>query len=248
MSGPIEQFNIAPLFPMQIAGYDVSFTNSSLWMAIAVVVSVGFLSYAMKQKSVIPGRFQIMAELMYEFVAGMIRDNIGNEGRKYFPFVFTVFMIVIMGNMLGMVPYSFTYTSHIAVTGALALSIFLIVTIFGIVRHGLHFFSLFSPPGVPFLLKILIVPIEILSFVIRPVTLSVRLCANMVAGHMILKVFAGFCVSFMSLGVAGLALGIVPMLFNVIMIGFEFMIAFLQAYVFTVLTCIYLKDSVEIDH
>lgn len=248
MAGPIEQFKITPIIPLEIAGIDVSYTNASLWMTIAVVTSIAFLTVAMNKKSIIPGRLQIMAEMMYEFVAGMVRDNIGSEGRKYFPFVFTIFIVVIMGNMLGMVPYSFTYTSHIAVTGILAATIFCMVTLFGIAKHGTHFFSLFSPPGVPFLLKIMIVPIEILSFIIRPVTLSVRLCANMVAGHMILKVFAGFCVSFMSLGAVGLVLGIVPMLFNTIMIAFEFMIAFLQAYVFTVLTCIYLKDSVEIDH
>lgn len=248
MADPIHQFEIKTIAPLQLAGMDISFTNSSLWMMVAVITSVTFLSLAMSKKAIIPGRMQMMAELMYEFVANMVRENIGTEGRKYFPFVFTIFIVVIMGNMLGMIPYSFTYTSHIAVTGVLALSIFLIVTLFGLFKHGMHFFSLFSPPGVPLVLKFMIVPIEMLSFFIRPITLSVRLCANMVAGHMILKVFAGFCVSFMSMGALGMALGIVPMLFNTVMIAFEFMIAFLQAYVFTVLTCIYLKDSVEIAH
>ena len=248
MSDPISQFEVKTIVPLQFSGIDLSFTNASLWMMIGVITSIVFLQLAISKKSIVPGRLQIIAELIYEFVANMVRENIGSEGRKYFPFVFTIFIVVIMGNMLGMIPYSFTYTSHIAVTGILALMIFLMVTLFGLIKHGWHFFSLFAPPGLPFALKILIIPIEVLSFIIRPVTLSVRLCANMVAGHMILKVFAGFCVSFMSMGVIGMALSIVPVLFNTIMIAFEFMIAFLQAYVFTVLTCIYLKDSVEIEH
>lgn len=218
-------------------------------MMIAVASATIFLNMAMSKKAIIPGRLQIMAEMLYEFVANMVRDNIGSEGRKYFPFVFTVFMIVMMGNMLGMIPYSFTYTSHIAVTGIMGLVIFLMVTLFGIAKHGLKFFSLFCPSDVPALLLILIIPIEILSFMVRPITLSVRLCANMIAGHMILKVFAGFCVSLLTIGgIWGVLASMAPMLFNVLMIGFEFFIAFIQAYVFTLLTCIYLKDSVELHH
>jgi F-type H+-transporting ATPase subunit a len=188
----------------------------------------------------VPGRTQVFAESMYEFIAGMVRDNIGSKGREFFPLIFTIFIVVLMGNMLGMIPYSFTYTSHIAVTMGLALSIFIFVTILGFVKHGTHFFSLFCPAGVPWALKPLIIPIEILSYLIRPVTLSVRLFANMMAGHLMLKVFAGFSVAM------GVGLGILPMFFNVALIGFEFLIAFLQAYVFTILSCIYLKDAIEL--
>jgi F-type H+-transporting ATPase subunit a len=198
------------------------------------------MSIATRKQAIVPGRMQVFAENMYEFVASMIRDNIGSQGRQFFPLIFTVFMVVLMGNMLGMIPYSFTYTSHIAVTMGLALAIFLLVTILGFVRHGLHFFTLFCPAGVPWALKPLIIPIEILSYLIRPVTLSVRLFANMMAGHLMLKVFAGFSVAM------GVGLGILPMFFNVALIGFEFLIAFLQAYVFTILSCIYLKDAIDL--
>ncbi|MCB9979097.1 MAG: F0F1 ATP synthase subunit A [Rhodospirillales bacterium] len=247
--GPLHQFVIEPLIPLQIAGFDVSFTNSSLWMMIGVAVSVAFLSLATRRAALVPGRLQMSAEIIYQFIANMIRENVGDAGRVYFPLVFTIFMVVFMGNILGMLPFSFTYTSHIAVTGALALGIFLTVFVVGLFRHGLHFFHLFVPAGVPLWLTPLVIPIEIISFFVRPLTLSVRLFANMMAGHLILKVFAGFCVSligaFGALGFIG-ALG--PMLFNCAMIALECLIAFLQAYVFTILTCIYLKDTVEISH
>jgi F-type H+-transporting ATPase subunit a len=246
---PLHQFEISEIVPLSLGGIDISFTNSALWMMVAVVASITFLTLAMSKKAVVPGRMQILAEMLYEFVANIVRENIGSGGKKYFPFVFTAFMIVIMGNMLGMLPYSFTYTSHIAVTGVLALTIFMMVTLFGIAKHGFKFFTLFCPSGVPIFLLPLIIAIEVLSFLVRPVTLAVRLCANMIAGHMILKVFAGFCVGLLSLGgVIGILASMAPMLFNVVMIGFEFFIAFIQAYVFTILTCIYLKDSVELHH
>jgi F-type H+-transporting ATPase subunit a len=240
VADPIHQFEIHPIIPLNVAGIDISFTNSSLWMAIAVVTSIVLMSLATRKQAIVPGRLQVFAENMYEFVASMIRDNIGSQGRQFFPLIFTVFMVVLMGNMLGMLPYSFTYTSHIAVTMGLALAIFLMVTVLGFVRHGLHFFTLFCPAGVPWALKPLIIPIEILSYLIRPVTLSVRLFANMMAGHLMLKVFAGFSVAM------GVGLGILPMFFNVALIGFEFLIAFLQAYVFTILSCIYLKDAIDL--
>lgn len=248
MANPIHQFEIQPLFHLPVGGVDLAFTNSSLWMAIAVVVSTVFLSLAMRKKELVPGRMQVFAEGLYGFIANMIRENIGPKGRQYFPLIFTLFMIVLLGNMLGMLPYSFTYTSHIIVTAALAFLIFFIVVAVGIFKHGFHFFSLFMPPGVPWWLTPLILPIEIMSFMTRPITLSVRLFANMIAGHIMLKVFAGFSAGMMALGTAGLAAGLLPMLFNSVMIGFEFLIAFLQAYVFAILSCIYLKDSVEIDH
>ena len=240
MADPLHQFEIIPLIPLNVAGIDVSFTNSSLWMMIAIVVSVIFMTIVTKKPTMVPGRAQAFAETLYEFIAGMVRDNIGTKGREYFPLIFTIFIVVLLGNMLGMLPYSFTYTSHIAVTMGLALSIFLFVTILGFIKHGLHFFSLFCPSGVPILLMPLIIPIEIISYLIRPVTLSVRLFANMMAGHLMLKVFAGFSVAM------GVTLGILPMFFNVALIGFEFLIAFLQAYVFTILSCIYLKDAIDL--
>lgn len=249
-SDPLHQFVIEPYIPLHIpgTGIDVSFTNSALWMAIAAVVSMAFLTFSMRDRALIPGRAQIFSEMMYEFIAGMIRENIGPQGRQYFPLVFTLFVVVLMGNMLGLVPWSFTYTSHLIVTGVLAMLIFVTVMLIGLFRHGFHFFALFVPPGVPWWLLPLIVPIELLSFFVRPVTLSVRLFANMMAGHLMLKVFAGFSVAMLGLGAGGFVAGLLPMFFNVALITFEVLIAFLQAYVFTILTCIYLKDTIEIHH
>lgn len=240
MADPLHQFEIKTLIPLEVAGIDISFTNASLWMMIAVVTSITLMGLATRKPAMVPGRLQVFAESLYEFIANMIRDNIGSKGREFFPLIFTLFMIVLLGNMLGMLPYSFTYTSHIAVTMGLALAIFLLVTVLGFVKHGMHFLSLFSPAGVPWALKPLIIPIEVLSYLIRPVTLSVRLFANMMAGHLMLKVFAGFCIAM------GAGLGLIPMFFNVALIGFEFLIAFLQAYVFTILSCIYLKDAIDL--
>lgn len=248
MADPLKQFVITPIVPLEIGGIDISFTNSSLWMVLAAAASVTFMSVAMRKPTMVPGRLQLIAEGAYQLVAGIIRENIGKGGMQYFPFVFTLFMTVLMGNMMGMIPYSFTYTSHIIVTGVLALMIFFTVLIFGIIRHGTHFISLFVPSGVPAWLFPLIVPIELLSFLVRPLTLSVRLFANMMAGHLVLKVFAGFSVALASMGIGGMVFGIVPAAFNIAIIALEFLIAFLQAYVFTILTCIYLKDTMEIHH
>ncbi len=248
MSDPIKQFVITPIIDLEVGGLDLSFTNSSLWMAIGVVVSAAFLSLAVRRKALVPGRLQMTAEMLYEFIAGTIRENIGSEGRRYFSLIFTLFVVVLMGNLLGMIPFSFTYTSHIVVTFALAMLVFLAVLIVGIARNGLHFFSLFLPPGVPAWLLPLIIPIELISFLIRPITLSVRLFANMMAGHLMLKVFAGFSVMMFGAGFVGIVGSMLPMLFNVILIGFEFLIALIHAYVFTVLSCIYLKDTVDLHH
>ena len=248
MANPIKQFEIKPLIDLPVGDFNLAYTNSSLWMTIAIILSTAFFTMAMRRKALVPGRWQIFAETIYEFVAGMVRDNIGSKGRQYFPFIFTLFVIVLLGNMLGMIPYSFTYTSHIVVTAALALFIFGIVVLIGLAKHGFHFFSLFLPPGVPAWLIPLIIPIEVMSFLIRPLPLSVRLFANMIAGHIMLKVFAGFTVSMIGMGVGGYALGLLPVVFNSVLIGFEFLIAFLQAYVFAILSCIYLKDTVEIAH
>jgi F-type H+-transporting ATPase subunit a len=181
-----------------------------------------------------------MAELSYEFVANLLRDTVGNEGRAYFPFVFTLFMFVLLGNLLGLVPYSFTFTSHIVVTFSLAIMIFIGVTILGFVKHGVRFFSFFVPPGVSVVLWPLMIPIELISYLSRPISLSVRLFANMTAGHTMLKVFAGFVVS---LGVIG---GWLPLAFVIALTGLELLIAFLQAYVFTILTCFYIKDALHL--
>jgi len=248
VASPIHQFVVIPLAPLEIAGIDVSFTNSSLWMLISAVVSIVFLSMAMRRKAMIPGRLQITAELLYEFVGKMVQENIGKDGRQYFPFIFTLFVFILTGNLLGLFPYAFTYTSHLIVTGVLALLVFFMVIGFGLYNHGLKFFRLFLPPNVPWWLVGFIIPIEIISFFVRPLTLSVRLFANMMAGHIILKVVVGFAVSAASMGVAWAALGVFPVLINVGLIMFELLVAVIQAYVFAILSCVYLKDSVDLHH
>ncbi|MAO57140.1 MAG: F0F1 ATP synthase subunit A [Rhodospirillaceae bacterium] len=236
---PLAQFEIKTLVPLEFGGIDASFTNSSLFMVATVVVVSLFLILAMRRAALVPGRWQSMAELSYVFVANVMKDTVGSEGRKYFPFIFTVFMFILFGNLLGMLPYSFTFTSHIIVTFTIAAVIFIGVTLIALAKHKLHFFSFFMPPGVPMLLAPLLVPIEIISYLSRPISLSVRLFANMLAGHTLLKVFAGFIVS---LGVFGIA----PWAFVVALTGLEIVIAFLQAFVFTMLTCLYLNDALHL--
>ncbi|HUS98231.1 MAG TPA: F0F1 ATP synthase subunit A [Hyphomicrobiaceae bacterium] len=238
----MHQFEINRLLKLDLFGLDVSFTNSSLFMVLAVSIALLFLTMAMNNRSLVPSRMQSIAELSYEFVANMIRENVGKEGMKYFPFVFSLFIFMLMCNMLGMLPGSFTVTSHIVVTFALAALVFVVVTGIGFARHGLGYLKLFVPDGVPMWLMPLIVPIELISYLIRPVSLSVRLFANMMAGHTMLKVFAGFVVS---LGVVG---GIAPLIATVAFTGLELVVAFLQAFIFTVLTCIYLNDAVNMHH
>lgn len=248
MANPIHQFEIQPLVPFSLGGVDLSFTNSSLWMVIGVVSSLALLTLAMSKKSVVPTRGQLVAEGLYKFIAGLVRENVGEKGMGYFPLVFTLFMVVLLGNLLGMVPGSFTYTSHIAVTGILALIVFMVVTVMGFVNHGMHFLQLFCPPGVPLWIAPLIIPIEIISYLSRPITLSLRLFINMLAGHLMVKVIAGFSLMMVGAGVAGALGSLGPMLFNVLLIGFEVFVAFVQAYVFALLTCIYLRDTVEMAH
>lgn len=248
MADPIHQFVITPIIPFEAGGFDLSFTNSSLWMVIAGITSSLFLILASQKKYMIPGRAQASAEMLYEFIANMIRENTGSKGRQYFPLIFTMFVLVLMGNVLGLLPYSFTYTSHIIVTFALAFLIFVLVTVLGFVNHGFKFLSLFVPPGVPFLLQFLIVPIELMSFLIRPITLSVRLFANMVAGHLLLKVFAGFSTMMVGLGIGGVVAGLLPMTLNVAIFALELLVALLQAYIFAILSAIYLKDTVDLHH
>ena len=248
MANPIHQFEIQPLVPFSVGGVDLSFTNSALWMTVAVVLSLSLFTFAMRKKSLVPTRGQLVAEGLYKFVAGMVRDNVGEKGMSYFPFVFTIFMIVLLGNVLGIIPGSFTYTSHVAVTGILALIVFCFVTIMGFVKHGLHFLQLFCPPDVPLWIAPLLIPIEIISYISRPITLSLRLFINMLAGHLMVKVIAGFSVMMIGAGTIGMFGSIGPMLFNVLLLGFELFVAFVQAYVFALLTCIYLRDTVELAH
>jgi len=236
---PMYQFEIKRLIELELFGVDASFTNSSMFMVIAAVLITLFTLIAMRKGSLVPGRLQSTAEISYEFVANMVRDNVGPHGQKFFPFVFTLFMFVLALNMLGMVPYSFTVTSHIIVTFALAAFIFIGVTLIGFWKHGIGFLKFFVPSGVPFLMLPLLVVIEIISYLTRPLSLSVRLFANMMAGHTMLKVFASFVVA---LGVLG---GWAALAFMVAFTGLELLIAFLQAYVFAILTCIYLNDALH---
>jgi len=248
VANPIEQFEIKPIANLEIAGIDVSFTNSSLWMVIVVVFLTVFLIGGMRKNAVIPGRWQVMVELMYSFIAGMIRDNVGKEGKQYFPFIFTLFVFVLGLNLAGMLPYAFTVTSHIAVNFAMAAFIFIGVTLVGFIKNGAGYLKLFAPAGVPWWLMPMIVAIELISYCTRPVSLSVRLFANMLAGHIMMKVFAGFVLSMAAAGVVGMAGAIVPFTVNVLLTGLEILVACLQAYVFTILTCIYLNDAMHPSH
>jgi|TARA_B110000438_G_scaffold300490_1_gene353001 F-type H+-transporting ATPase subunit a len=239
VASPVEQFKLKSLVPLELGGVDLSFTTSSLWMTVTVATVTAFLTLSMRGGRLVPGRWQSMAEMSYEFIANMIRENVGAEGRKYFPFIFTLFMFILVGNLVGMIPFAYTFTSQIIVTFVMAATIFVGVTVIGLIRHGLHFFSLFVPSGTPLILAPLLIPIEIISYFVRPVSLSVRLFANMMAGHTMMKVFGGFTVL---LGVLGFA----PIILLVALTGFEIMVAVLQAYVFTVLTCLYLNDAIHL--
>ncbi|CCQ72666.1 F0F1 ATP synthase subunit A [Magnetospira sp. QH-2] len=240
MANPLAQFEIKPIVPLEIGGIDASLTNSGLFMIIVVLAATLFLTLSMRGRSLVPTRWQSLAEICYEFIANMVRDNVGNEGRRFFPFIFTLFMFVLFANMIGMIPYSFTVTSHLVITFIMAAFVFVGVTLIGLVKHGLGFFSLFLPHGTPWYVIPLLVPIEVLSYFIRPVSLSFRLFANMTAGHTLLKVFAGFVVP---LGFIG---GWMPLAFVGALTGLEIIIAFLQAYVFTILSCIYLNDALHL--
>jgi len=235
----MEQFEITPIIPIHIGGLDISFTNSSLWMVITVVVATGFLTWAMRRRALVPNGWQLIAEVLYQTVANMIRDNVGSGGRKFFPFIFTLFIFLLLGNLLGLVPGSFTFTSHLVVTFGLALFIFVSVTLIGIFKHGFKFLSLFFPAGAPLWTSVILIPIELISYLSRPFSLSVRLFANMTVGHVMVKVIAGFV---LAMGV----LGIVPWLALVAITAFEVLVATIQAYVFTILTCIYLHDALEL--
>ena len=238
-SNPLEQFRIDRLIPLEAAGTDISFTNSSMYMVVVVAAISIFMIFGTRRKALVPGRWQSMVELSYELVAGMIRDTVGSEAKRYFPFIFSLFMFILISNLAGMIPGTFTVTSHIIVTFALSGFIFLAVTLIGFTKHGLGYLKLFAPQGASPILLVILVPIEIISYFIRPVSLSVRLFANMMAGHTMLKVFAGFVIS---LG----AFGIFPLAFMVALTGLEIIVAILQAYIFSILTCIYLNDAIHL--
>ncbi|NUB23376.1 F0F1 ATP synthase subunit A [Azospirillum brasilense] len=244
---PLHQFQINPILQIVIAGYDVSFTNSAFFMVVVVALIYALLVFGMSGRALVPGRLQSLAEIFYEFVANMVRDNAGHDARPYFPFVFAIFMFVLFGNLVGMIPFTFTFTSHIIVTFTLAATVFVFVTVLALMKHGLHFFSFFMPHGAPLALAPILIPIEVISYLMRPVSLSIRLFANMMAGHTMLKVFAGFTVMMISgLGAVGFLAGLVPLAINIALTGFEFLVAFLQAYVFSILTCLYIRDALEL--
>jgi F-type H+-transporting ATPase subunit a len=247
MPDPIHQFDIHRIIPINIGGWDVSFTNASAFMMLAVLLTFAFFMLATRARSLVPTRLQSTAEISYEFVADMLRDSIGKEGMKFFPFVFALFIFIFVCNMLGMIPGAFTVTSHIVVTAALAAIVFLTVLVVGFAKNGLHFFKLFVPSGVPIYILPLVTLIEIISFLSRPVSHSVRLFANMLAGHITLKVFGGFVVMLLGAG-SFAALAPLPLLAAVALTALEFLVAFLQAYVFTMLTCMYLNDALHPGH
>ena len=249
MIDPIHQFNIDKIFTIGHIGHqEIAFTNSSAYMFI----SVGLISLLMiggvAGRQLVPGRFQSMAELAYEFVAGAIRSSAGSEGMKFFPLVFSLFMFIMVSNMIGIIPYTFTVSSHIIVTASLALLVFLTVLVYGFYKNGLKFFKLFVPSGIPLVILPLVVLIEVISFLSRPISHSVRLFANMLAGHITLKVFASFVTLLGGLGIAGIAGATLPLALVVALTALELLVAFLQAYVFAILTCIYLNDAIHPGH
>ncbi len=251
MHSPIEQFKIKVLIPITdpIFGIDISFTNASLFMVLSAIVPLILLSIGVRSGKIIPDKVQSLGEMIFEFVENLLIENTGNSGRPYFSFIFTLFLLVLFGNLLGMLPYSYTFTSQIIVTFFMAIFIFLGVTIIGIIKHGFGFLSLFLPSGTPLILQPLLFIIELISYCIRPISLSVRLFANMLAGHTLLKVFGGLAVMLIGSGSVFLVpVSILPIAAIVGMTALEVLVAVLQAYVFTVLTCIYLNDALNLHH
>jgi F-type H+-transporting ATPase subunit a len=246
---PIHQFEITNFWPLfNLGSHEINFTNSALYMFIIVGLVSALLIGATTRRAVVPGRLQSIAEICYEFVANTVRSSAGTEGMKFFPFVFTLFMFVLFANLIGLIPYSFTVTSQLVITVTLALLVFFIVIGYGFWKNGLHFLNLFVPKGVPKLILPAIVAIEVLSFLSRPVSHSVRLFANMLAGHITLQVFAGFIIMLGSAGILGLFGATLPFIMVVLLFALELLVAFLQAYVFAILTCIYLNDAIHPGH
>jgi F-type H+-transporting ATPase subunit a len=249
MADPIHQFEVVDYFPVvKIGSIGVAFTNSALYMGVAVAITIALMLGATAGRQLVPGRLQSIAELAHEFVADTIRNTIGEEGMRFFPLVFSLFMFILVSNIIGLIPYNFTVASHIIITVALALLVFFTVIIYGLWKNGLHFFNLFVPKGIPVYILPLIVFIEVLSFLSRPISHSVRLFANMLAGHITLYVFAGFVTMLGGLGILGWFGATLPLALTVALIALELLVAFLQAYVFTILTCIYLNDALHPGH
>ena len=245
---PIEQFDIHPILQIEVGHHDFSLTNSSIYMIIAVVLACGLMAAGANGTTGVPGRMQALAEMAYEFVAGMVRSAAGEHGMRFFPMVFCLFIFIAISNLVGLIPYTFTVSSHIIITVSMALLVFLTVIVVGLKEHGLHFFKLFVPSGVPIYILPLVVAIEIISFLSRPLSHSVRLFANMLAGHITLNVFGGFCVMLLSAGAALKVVAILPFAMTVGLFALELLVAFLQAYVFTMLTCMYLNDALHPGH
>jgi F-type H+-transporting ATPase subunit a len=237
---PLSQFELKTILPLDIAGLDLSFTNSGLLMFVAIGLISAFFALSLRKASIVPSRLQVSAEMLYRMITDMMKQNVGEGGKPFIPIIFTTFMFIMTCNLLGMLPYSFTATSHIIVTFTLAIIIFLLVTIVGFAKHGLHFLSLFKPDGTPAWLAPLLIVIELFTFLTRPISLSLRLAANMIAGHVMLKVMAGFVITLM------VVLKPLPIPLIVILIGFEIFVAILQAYIFTILSCVYLNDAVNL--
>ncbi|WP_127598948.1 F0F1 ATP synthase subunit A [Nitratireductor alexandrii] len=249
MAGPIEQFDIGPIVSFgAIGGYEIAFTNSAAYMILAAVLAGGFVLLGTRKRGMVPDRWQSSVELVHDFVSKTLRDNAGEEGMRFFPLVFCLFLFILTANLVGMVPYAFTVTSHIVVTFALAMLVFATVTVYGLWRHGFGFFRLFLPSGVPLALAPIVVPIEIISYVSRPVSHAVRLFAVMLAGHITLKVFAGFVVGLAGLGTVGAVAALLPLLMTVALTALELLMSVIQAYVFTMLTCMYLNDALHPGH
>jgi F-type H+-transporting ATPase subunit a len=246
---PIHQFEIKNLFPIvRIGSHEIAFTNSALFMVIGLGLILALMLGATRSRALVPGRLQAVAEMSYEFVAGTLRSTAGSEGMKFFPLVFSLFMFILVLNVMGIIPYTFTVTSHIIITVAFALLVFLTVIVYGFWKHGLRFFKLFVPSGIPIYILPLVTFIEVLSFLSRPVSHSVRLFANMLAGHITLKVFGGFVTMLGALGFLGWLGAILPLGLTVALTALELLVAFLQAYVFAILTCIYLNDAIHPGH
>lgn len=244
MIDPLHQFRIHPFIHFTLGGWDVSFTNSSLFMALATLFIILFLYFSVNPRALVPGRLHMVSELLYVFISDMVQENAGKAGLRYFPYIFSLFLFILMGNMLGMLPYGFTFTSHIIVTFSLAVLVVCSVTVLGFVHHGWRFLRLFWPENTPIFIVPLLVPIEIVSYLTRCVSLSLRLFANMVAGHAMLKLFAGFAVALA--GTVFFPVALVAVGVNIAVTGFEILIALLQAYIFTILTCIYLHDALNL--
>jgi F-type H+-transporting ATPase subunit a len=248
MADPIHQFQIVDLIPLKVGSINLAFTNSAFFMALAVGVTAALMLGTTVGRQMVPGRMQSLAEVTYEFVADTIRSTTGEEGMRFFPLVFSLFMFVLVTNIVGIIPYSFTVASHIIITVALALLVFFTVLIYGLWKHGLHFLNLFVPKGIPVYILPMIVLIEVMSFLSRPISHSVRLFANMLAGHITLSVFAGFATMLGAFGAVGWLGATVPLALTVALTALELLVAFLQAYVFAVLTCIYLNDAIHPGH